>query len=347
MCKRVLASQTSENGDVPFYKIGTIGGVPNAYISKEIFDEYKKKYNYPRQGELLITCAGTVGKCLIFDGKDAYFQDSNIVWIDNPKYKISNKFLFYFISQVNWSKLNSTTITRIYNDDLRALAIKFPSIQEQEKISQFLNLLNDRIATQSKIIEKLKSLMKTLNEGLFCKTKSAIPNLRFSEFTEEWKNMTIQEVLKIGNGRDYKHLNEGNIPVFGTGGYMTSVDDYLHNGQSVCIGRKGTINKPFFLSGKFWTVDTLFYTHSFKEALPKFCFYIFNQINWLEYNEASGVPSLSKTTIEKINIIIPSILEQEKITSFLSLISDKIEMEISIILNYKKQKKYLLHNMFI
>ena len=84
MCKRILASQTNAEGGVPFYKIGTIGGTPDAYISKELFDEYKEKYNYPHKGEVMITCAGTVGKCVIYDGKDAYYQDSNIVWIDNP-----------------------------------------------------------------------------------------------------------------------------------------------------------------------------------------------------------------------------------------------------------------------
>jgi len=78
----------------------------------------------------------------------------------------------------------------------------------------------------------------------------------------------IGDVLKVGNGKDYKHLAEGDIPVFGTGGYMLSVNDFLYDGDSVFIGRKGTINKPFFYSGKFWTVDTLFYTHSFNKVIP-------------------------------------------------------------------------------
>ena len=84
MCKRILASQTNTEEGIPFYKIGTIGNAPDAYISKELFDDYKTKYNYPHKGEVMITCAGTVGKCVVYDGKDAYYQDSNIVWIDNP-----------------------------------------------------------------------------------------------------------------------------------------------------------------------------------------------------------------------------------------------------------------------
>ena len=118
MCKRILASQTNAECGVPFYKIGTIGDAPDAYISKELFESYRAKYNYPRKGEVMITCAGTVGKMMIFDGEDSYYQDSNIVWIDNPTNKIDNTFLYHLISKVDWSKLNTTTIVRIYNDDL-------------------------------------------------------------------------------------------------------------------------------------------------------------------------------------------------------------------------------------
>jgi len=144
--------------------------------------------------------------------------------------------------------------------------------------------------------------------------------------------------MKIGSGKDYKHLSEGDIPVFGTGGFMTSVNDYLMDGESVCIGRKGTINKPFYYSGKFWTVDTLFFTHSFKNIIPKFAFYAFEKINWLKYNEASGVPSLSKSTIEQIETRIPSISEQKIIANFLSHIDERIQCQSKIIEGLKSLK---------
>lgn len=83
MCKRIFASQTSETGEVPFYKIGTLGGMPDAYISKKLFNEYKQNYRFPKAGEILISCSGTIGRCIQYDGKDAYFQDSNIVWLVN------------------------------------------------------------------------------------------------------------------------------------------------------------------------------------------------------------------------------------------------------------------------
>lgn len=146
---------------------------------------------------------------------------------------------------------------------------------------------------------------------------SNVPTLRFPGFEGEWKEKRIGELLVIGSGKDYKHLQTGDIPVFGTGGYMTSVNKYLHDGETVCIGRKGTINKPFYYNGKIWTVDTLFYTHSFKNLIPRFCFNLFEKINWLHFNEASGVPSLSKSTIENIEVNIPEESEQKKIAAFL------------------------------
>ena len=133
-----------------------------------------------------------------------------------------------------------------------------------------------------------------------------VPKLRFPEFREAkgWEIKPFAKLFSIGNGRDHKHLAPGDVPVYGSGGYMRSVDEYLYDGESVCIGRKGTINSPMFLTGKFWTVDTLFYTHSFNQCLPKFIFSIFQSIDWLKHNEAGGVPSLSKTNIEAIKILL-------------------------------------------
>lgn len=334
MCKRILASQTNTEDGVPFYKIGTIGSTPDAYISKELFDDYKVKYSYPHKGEVMITCAGTVGKCVVYDGEDAYFQDSNIVWIDNPTQNISNGFLFHLLSKVDWRKLNSTTIIRIYNDDLRNLKMSYPRKEEQQKISHLLSLLDERITTQNKIIEDLKLL------------KSAIVD-KLTTPQKEWKSTKIGNVLSIGSGRDYKHLEDGNIPVYGTGGYMLSVDSYLYDGESVCIGRKGTINKPIFLKGKFWTVDTLFYTHTFRSITPRFCYYLFTTIDWLKYNEASGVPSLSKVTIENISISIPDLVTQKQLCAVLDSMTDKLDIEQKLLDAYHAQKQYLLQQIFI
>lgn len=152
------------------------------------------------------------------------------------------------------------------------------------------------------------------------------PKLRFPEFETKWDFRKIKEILTIGSGKDYKHLDEGNVPVFGTGGLMTMVNSFLHDGETVCIGRKGTIDKPMYFNGKIWTVDTLFYTHSFKESYPKFVFNLFQRVNWKQHNEAGGVPSLSKSTIENISLCLPSLPEQTKIASFLSAVDEKLNL---------------------
>jgi type I restriction enzyme S subunit len=129
---------------------------------------------------------------------------------------------------------------------------------------------------------------------------------------EDWDIKELSSILKFGSGQDYKHLQKGEIPVYGTGGIMTYVNSFLYNGDSVGIGRKGTIDKPIFLTGGFWTVDTLFYTTDFLDVLPKFIYFKFLTIPWKEFNEASGVPSLNKNTIEKIKIPLPPTLTEQK-----------------------------------
>lgn len=163
---------------------------------------------------------------------------------------------------------------------------------------------------------------------------------------EGWNEGTIKSVATIGNGCDYKHLKEGDVPVFGTGGYMTSVNDFLYDGETVCIGRKGTIDAPLYYTGKIWTVDTLFYTHSFENILPKYLYYIFQTINWKKYNEATGVPSLSKKTIEQIKINFPnSEDEQGKIVTILSTIDCSITKTEQLIVKYTNIKLGLMHEL--
>jgi type I restriction enzyme S subunit len=164
--------------------------------------------------------------------------------------------------------------------------------------------------------------------------KKNMPELRFPGFSNGWKQKRISEILTICSGKDYKHLKVGDIPVFGTGGLMTRVDDFLYDGESVFIGRKGSIDKPTYFSGKFWTVDTLFYTNNFKEVTPKFVYRLFRNVNWIKYNEASGVPSLSKSTVESIKVYIPHTEEQLKVAGFFDDIDDLLR-------NLKTQKQKL------
>jgi type I restriction enzyme, S subunit len=233
----------------------------------------------------------------------------------------------------------------ITGGQLKALKISFPSLPEQQKIASFLSAVDEKIQQLTRKKELLEQYKKGVMQQLFS------GKLRFKDENgkpyPKWEEKRLGEVLEIGSGRDYKHLRQGNIPVFGTGGLMTMVDDFLYDGETVCIGRKGTIDKPMFHKGKIWTVDTLFYTHSFKKVLPKFVYYVFQLINWREHNEASGVPSLSKTTIEKLKFKFPSVEEQQKIASFLSAIDAKIESVANQIAQAQTFKKGLLQQMFV
>lgn len=229
----------------------------------------------------------------------------------------------------------SSAIPHISLKDIQNFPIAVPSVQnEADKISKLFHLLDERIATQNKIIDKLQSLIKGIGKQLFMDNQN-------------WRTVKIGELLRIGNGKDYKRLGIGKIPVYGTGGQMLLVNDYLYDGESVCIGRKGTIDTPMFLNGKFWTVDTLFYTYDFKDVLPKFCYYLFLQINWKLYNEGTGVPSLSKSTIENIKVKIPSIEQQHNICSVLDCYEHKTKSEEQILELYLSEKQYLLRQMFI
>lgn len=136
MCKRIMKFETNQQGGIPFYKIGTFGSVPDAYISKELFENYKTQYPYPKKGQILISAAGTLGKSIAFDGEPAYFQDSNIVWIDNDESKVLNPFLLRAIRFVDWSAYmtDGSVIPRIYNSGLRNVTIPVPSIEDQQRI---------------------------------------------------------------------------------------------------------------------------------------------------------------------------------------------------------------------
>ena len=129
MCKRILKEQTFSNGEVPFYKIGTFGKSADAFISKQLFDEYKQKYNYPKKGEILISASGTIGKAIVFDGQDSYFQDSNIVWLSHDETKVLNRYLYYFYQIINWNPSTGGTISRLYNYNLVNIKITLPPIE--------------------------------------------------------------------------------------------------------------------------------------------------------------------------------------------------------------------------
>ncbi|MGF2100999.1 restriction endonuclease subunit S [Lactococcus lactis] len=176
--------------------------------------------------------------------------------------------------------------------------------------------------------------------------KKKVPELRFKGFTDEWEERKFADFIDVKSGKDYKHLNSGSIPVYGTGGYMLSVDRALSDIDAIGIGRKGTIDKPYLLKAPFWTVDTLFYAVPKQNIDLQFSLSIFKKINWKKFDESTGVPSLSKTVINSVSVSVPSYEEQQKIGSFFKQLDDTIALHQHKLDLLKEQKKGYLLKMF-
>ena len=180
------------------------------------------------------------------------------------------------------------------------------------------------------------------------KNEHNVPQVRFKSFTDAWEQRRLDEVITVGNGMDYKHLSEGDIPVYGTGGYMLSVDKALsYDKDAIGIGRKGTIDKPYVLKAPFWTVDTLFYCIPKEDYSLDFVYCFFQNVNWKEKDESTGVPSLSKVNINSTDAKVPALAEQEKIGAYFSKLDDLITLHQRKLETLKKLKKSMLQKMFI
>ena len=166
MCRRIFKEQTSERGDIPFYKIGTFGAVADAFISKELFEEYKLKYPYPKKGDILISASGSIGRTVEFTGKNEYFQDSNIVWLNHDE-RLSNTFLKCFYSVVKWTGIEGSTIKRLYNDNILNTVINLPSIHEQNKIGAYFAKIDNLITLHQQKCDQLKNMKKFMLQNMF------------------------------------------------------------------------------------------------------------------------------------------------------------------------------------
>ncbi len=298
------------------------------------------------ENELVLAKTGaTVGKSYLYNKNDGELIYAGFLIKISPDIaKLNSKFLKNYLATSfywYWVKVMSVRSGQpgINAEEYSIMPIPLPALEEQEKIANILTTWNDAISKQKELIKAKEALKKGLMQKLLSE------EVRFNGFFNEWEEVRLGEILKIGSGKDYKHLENGDIPVYGTGGYMLSVNNYLYDGESVCIGRKGTIDKPMLLNGKFWTVDTLFYTHSYKKSIPIFLYFTFLQINWKKYNEASGVPSLSKKIIETITIKLPSLQEQQKIAEVLINADKEIDLLKNELQKLKEQKKGLMQKL--
>lgn len=176
----------------------------------------------------------------------------------------------------------------------------------------------------------------------YCK----IPKFRFNKFLESWKRLKYEDVIEVNSGKDYKHLEKGDIPVYGTGGYMLSVSEAITNKDGVGIGRKGTINKPYILKAPYWTVDTLFFCIPKNKYNLYFINAIFERTQWDRFDESTGVPSLSKLTINNIQNYFPSFDEQSAIGSLFRTLDDLLASYKDNLANYQSLKATMLSKMF-
>ena len=359
MCKRILASQTNTISGVPFFKIGTIGKTPDCYITRELFNEYKLRYSYPQKGQVLLTCSGTIGRCWIFSGEDAYFQDSNIVWIDNPENVLLNRYLYYILIKTDWSKLNSSTITRLYNDDLRRLNLRLPSLAEQRKIAALLSLIDERIEVQNAIIKEQEALKASLLRRLFDRT------LCFPEFTDEWKEVRLGEVTCERNETNAPTLpllsitaNKGVIPqtdsekkdvsnadkskykriCSGDIGYNTM---RMWQGRSALSFVEGIVSPAYTIVTPLEGVSPLFLSYLIKRPRLIYEFWTHSQ------GLVEDTLNCKYKDFAQITITIPSLPEQRKIAALLSAIDERITVEKEYATLLQKQKAYLLRQMFV
>jgi type I restriction enzyme, S subunit len=189
MCKRIFTHQTKPNGDIPFFKIGSFGGDPDAFISNELYEEYRRKYSFPSEGDILLSASGTLGKTVVFDGLDAYFQDSNIVWLEVDKTKVCNAYLYQCYQLIKWAPAEGTTISRLYNGVICATPIALPPTKaEQEAIAEALSDADALIESIEQLIEKKRQIKEGAMQQLLSGKR------RLPGFSREWKAIELGDV---------------------------------------------------------------------------------------------------------------------------------------------------------
>lgn len=366
MCKRILKEQTSPTGDIPFYKIGTFGGIPDAYISRELFEQYKEQYNYPKKGTLLLSAAGTIGRVVVFDGKDSYFQDSNIVWIDNDETKVTNDFLFYCYSRMQWKTEEGGIVSRLYNANLKSTSFIAPkSLAEQERIAKALSDVDALISTTEKLIQKKKNIKQGAMQNLLTgkkrlpgfglQTKS--PSYKQTELgliPEDWEVKNIGTTCNVITGgeapvvysKDKNTLYK--YPIYSNGkevyGYHAS---YTIDHDAVCISSIGeNTGDIFYYQKNFTPIIRL------KVIIPKksnidteFLYYCLKTIK-IDTTKNGGIPNINSNDVKSINYIQPtSKEEQTAIANVLFSMDKEIETLNTKLEKYRNLKTAMMQQL--
>ncbi|OSH16150.1 Type I restriction-modification system,specificity subunit S [Enterococcus faecalis] len=374
MNKRIFKEQTSDVGDIPFYKIGTFGGTPDAFISRDIFEEYKSKYQYPEVGDILISASGSIGRTVVYQGYDEYFQDSNIVWLKHDQ-QLDNSFLKQFYSIVKWQGLEGSTIKRLYNKNILETKITLPSPEEQQKIGSFFKQLDNTITLHQRKLDLLKEQKKGYLQKMFPKNGAKVPELRFAGFADDWEERKLGDVGDTFTGLTGKTKED-----FGHGSakFVTYVNVFqnpiatLDQLDAVEIDEKqNQVQKGdvFFTTSSetpeevgmssVWTYDTKnVYLNSFTFGYrPRVSFDLNYMASMLRSPSirkkitflAQGISryNISKTKMLEIEIPAPNLSEQKKIGSFFKLLDDTIALHQRKLDLLKEQKKGFLQKMFV
>ena len=331
---------------------GTVNFTDAVYIDDETDEEMKN--SRVLNGDVLLNITGaSIGRSAVYNGFERANVNQHVCIIRPLSDQISSEFIHINLTSNNGQKQIDSSQAGGAREGLNfqqisKLVFLFPEIDEQERIGSFFKQLDHLITLHQRKLSHLQARKKGLLQKMFPKDGELFPELRFPGFTDAWEERELSEVVTVNSGRDYKHLNIGDIPVYGTGGYMLSVDEALsYDADGIGIGRKGTIDSPYILRAPYWTVDTLFY------AIPKKCFdldfifTVFQNTNWKKLDESTGVPSLSKAIINKVIRSFPANEEQQKIGAFFKQLDDSITLHQRKLDHLQTRKKALLQQLFV
>lgn len=346
--------------NIPILTISAANGWMNQKdrFSQIIAGNELKKYTLLKKGELSYNHGNSklakYGTVFVQDSHDQalvprVYHSFKMVAQNNPyfiEYLFASGLPNKELSKIVTSGARMDGLLNINKKEFFSIKLNSPSSEEQSRIAKLFQSLDKTITLHEEQHRQLERLKKALLQKMFA-DKTGYPALRFKGFTEKWEQSYLKDIASVNSGRDYKHLNKGNIPVYGTGGYMLSVDKALSNTKDgIGIGRKGTINNPYILKAPFWTVDTLFYVIPYNVDL-NFLYGIFQKIDWRKKDESTGVPSLSKENINKTKFKIPAISEQREIGTIFQNLDTLITLHQHKIDNLKRLKRALLQKMFV
>lgn len=341
MCKRVMKHQTTRYGEIPFYKIGTFGNTADAFISKKLFLEYKTKYSFPKKGDILISASGTIGRAVIYDGKPAYFQDSNIVWIDNDETLVKNDFLFYAYSNVKWNT-EYTTILRLYNDNFRNTLIPLPPLNEQIAIANILSGLDRYLCALDALILKKESVKKSLSFELLSQRK------RLKGFNQAWQRVRLGDIANYltSNLSAEQITQQGKIKVYDVNNFIGYTDTtFISDKPYISIVKDGSVGRVRILPPKTNILSTMGALIANHRTTTEFLFYLLSNFDFKNFTSGSIIPHIYFKDYKEKTIFLPPLNEQSAIANILS----DLDNEIASLKNKKRQfeniKKALNHDL--